>query len=171
MPAAATDAVAKLEADHDRVEALFDRLKHAEGAEATALGVQVCNLIKIHMILEEELFYPALRERPGADEDKLDEGLVEHDTGKLLINDVLADPHQDKVGSKLQVLGEQMIHHHKEEEEPGKGIFAQARARGVDLVVMLQEMTTREAALRSELQDGELSPAGMNFVDVEATPE
>ena len=101
-----SDAVDKLKADHDRVEGLFRKLKDAGEEETRTTGVHVCNLVKIHMTLEEELFYPALRGQAEADEDKLDEGLVEHDAGKLLINDVLADPAQDKAAAKLQVLGE-----------------------------------------------------------------
>lgn len=171
MPQTYADAVAKLEADHDRVEALFDKLKQAGEEEAQAIGVHVCNLVKIHMALEEELFYPALRGRAEADEDKLDEGLVEHDAGKLLINDVLADPGQDKVAAKLQVLGEQMEHHHKEEEDKAKGVFEMARKAHVDLVAMLAQMERREAELKAELKDGDLPASEMNFVDVEATPD
>ena len=170
MPSSPRDAVEKLKADHDKVEALFARLKDAGEDETQRLGVQVCNLVKIHMALEEELFYPALRGRPGADEDKLDEGLIEHDAGKVLINDVLADPAQDKAASKLQVLGEQMVHHHKEEEEDG-GIFDQARKAGVDLVAMLAQMERREAELRADCSEGALPAAEMNFVAVDATPE
>lgn len=171
MPQTYSDAVAKLEADHDRVESLFYQIKEA-GEDATRrLGVQVCNLVKIHMALEEELFYPALRGKPEANEDKLDEGLIEHDAGKLLINDVLAGPGQDKLASKLQVLGEQMEHHHKEEEDKAKGVFLMARNAGIDLVAMLGQMERREAELKAELKDGDLPPSEMNFVDVEATPD
>lgn len=171
MPLAHADAIAKLEADHDCIEALFERIKKADEDEARTLGAHVCNLVKIHMILEEEFFYPALRGRPEANEDKLDEGLVEHDSGKVLLNDVLADPEQDKLGSKLQVLGEHMEHHHKEEEEPEKGIFEMARKAGVDLKAMLRAMEAREADLRAELRQGDLPAAETNFVEVDATPE
>ena len=171
MPQTHADAVAKLEADHDRVEALFDQLKEAGEDETRQIGVHVCNLVKIHMALEEELFYPALRGKPEAKEDKLDEGLIEHDAGKVLINDVLSDPGQERVGAKLQVLGEQMEHHHKEEEEPDKGVFAMARKAGVDLVAMLAEMERREAELKAELQAGDLYASELNFVDIEATPD
>ncbi|MES2492065.1 MAG: hemerythrin domain-containing protein [Pseudomonadota bacterium] len=170
MPAPYTDAVEKLKADHDRVEALFRQLKEADDSATTTIGVHVCNLVKIHMTLEEELFYPALRGSPQARESKLDEGLVEHDAGKLLINDVLSDPGQDKASAKLQVLGEQMVHHHKEEEEDG-GIFEQARNAGIDLMEMLHAMNARESELRSELREGDLPAAEMNFVNVDATPE
>lgn len=170
MPQAYLDAIAKLEADHDRVETLFARLKQADEGETQRLGVQVCQLVKIHMALEEELLYPALRGKPEAREDKLDEGLVEHDAGKLLINDVLADPTQEKLGPKLQVLGEQMTHHHKEEEED-RGVFAMARRSGLDLVAMLHAMEAREAELRADCAEGDLPTAEMNFVDVAASED
>ena len=164
-----TDAIAKLKADHDKVEAIFARLKNADEAETRTLGNQVSNMLKIHMTLEEELFYPALRGKPEADEDKLDEGLVEHDSGKVLVNDVLADLKQDRLGAKLQVLGEHMEHHHKEEEEYETGIFAQARKAGIDLVAMLDAMLAREAELKAELKVCDLPTAEMNFVEVEAS--
>lgn len=36
------DAIAKLEANHDRIEALFSQLKQADEAETRRLGIEVC---------------------------------------------------------------------------------------------------------------------------------
>lgn len=164
-----TDAIAKLKADHDKTEALFARAEEASPAERRRIGVQVCNLVKIHMTLEEEFFYPALRGK-AEDEDKLTEGLVEHDSGKVLINDLLSGENDDDTfGPKLQVLGEQMEHHHKEEEERGEGVFAQARKAGIDLVAMLEAMLAREAELKAELKAGDLPDAETLYVDTGAT--
>ncbi len=166
MPHTYKDAVAKLEADHDRIEALFEKVNKAEGAEKRRLGVQVANLVKVHMTLEEEFLYPALRGK--GDEDKITEGLVEHDTGKLLINDVLSPgTDADSFGPKLQVLGEQMEHHHKEEEQKGKGVFDQARRADIDLVAMLDDMLERETELRKLVKEDELPASDMNFVAAE----
>lgn len=160
------DAIAKLEADHDRIEALFEKVNKADGAEKRRLGVQVANLVKIHMLLEEEFLYSALRGK--GDDDKITEGLVEHDTGKLLINDVLSPgTDADSFGPKLQVLGEQMEHHHKEEEQKTKGVFDQARRADIDLVAMLDEMLDREKELRELVQEDDLPASDMNFVDAE----
>lgn len=151
------DAVDKLKADHDAVEELVDRIGKAPPAEARKLGIRMCNMLKIHMILEEELFYPALRQA-GGKKDKLDEGLVEHDTAKILVNDILdARNTKDSLDAKLQVLGEQMVHHQDEEEERG-GIFDQARKSDLDLVAMLERMLAREAELRSELKEDDALP-------------
>lgn len=47
---------------------MFGQLKEAGDGEAERLGVQVCNMIKIHMALEEELFDRALCGKPEARE-------------------------------------------------------------------------------------------------------
>lgn len=164
-----SDAIEKLKADHDRVEALFDKAGKASPEETRKIGVQVCNLVKIHMTLEEEFLYPALRGKSD-DDDKLTEGLVEHDAGKVLINDLLSgDNDDDTFGPKLQVLGEQMKHHHKEEEENGKGVFDQARKAKLDLKAMLKDMEEREAELKAELKDGDLPAAETIYVDAGKT--
>ncbi len=158
------DAVAKLEADHDRIEDLFERVDDASGAEKRRLGIQAANLVKIHMTLEEEFFYPALRGK--GDEDKITEGLVEHDAGKFLINDILSpDTDDESFGPKVQVLGEQMEHHHKEEEQATKGVFDQARKADIDLVAMLDQMVERENELRAQLAQDDLPDWDMNFVN------
>jgi hypothetical protein len=170
MPETYTDAIAKLKADHDKTEALFAKAEEANPAETRRIGIQVCNLVKIHMTLEEEFLYPALRGKDAADEDKLTEGLVEHDSGKVLINDLLSGENGDETfGPKLQVLGEQMEHHHKEEEEPAKGVFWQAREAKLDLVAMLEAMLAREAELKAQLKDGDLPEAETLFVDAGRT--
>ncbi|MBA4353355.1 MAG: hemerythrin [Novosphingobium sp.] len=159
-----SDAIAKLEADHDRIEDLFEKVDKASGAEKRRLGIQAANLVKIHMTLEEEFFYPALRGK--GDDDKITEGLVEHDAGKFLINDILSpETDDDSFGPKVQVLGEQMEHHHKEEEEDGKGVFDQARKAKIDLVAMLDAMLERETELSAQLSDDDLPPSDMNFVN------
>ena len=165
MPLFHDDAISKLKDDHDKVEAIFKRLKDASPAETRKLGMQVANMVKIHMALEEEYLYPALRKAPEGDDAKLTEGLVEHDTGKLLINDVLSpDTDNDSFAAKLQVLGEQMTHHHKEEEEHG-GVFAQARKSDIDLEALLATMETRESELQAALREGDLPVSEMNFAE------
>lgn len=163
------DAVDKLKADHDAVEELVDRIGKAAPAEARRLGIRMCNMLKIHMTLEEELFYPALRQA-GGKKDKLDEGIVEHDTAKILVNDILdAGNTKDAIVAKLQVLGEQMVHHQDEEEERG-GIFDQARESELDLEAMLERMLAREAELRAELKEDDALPvAEPSKIDLSAS--
>ncbi|MEL0212080.1 MAG: hemerythrin domain-containing protein, partial [Novosphingobium sp.] len=52
-----TDAIALLKADHRNVEALFEKFESARDDRKQALAQQICNELKIHTIIEEEIFY------------------------------------------------------------------------------------------------------------------
>ena len=83
-----TDAVAMLRADHEKVAKLFKKFEglHKDEAndEAEQVATQICNELTVHTKIEEEIFYPALRE--AIDEgDLLNEAEVEHATCKDLI--------------------------------------------------------------------------------------
>lgn len=159
-----SDTIALLKADHDTVEGLFEMFKEAHG-NRWPIARKACTLLKVHMVLEEEILYPALRGKVA--DDKLDEGLVEHDSGKILINDILAAAGKDEVyATKFHVLSEHMVHHHHEEEEYVTGIFAEARKSGVDLVALRDQMLTRRIELEAEAKAGELPPSDPTYVDV-----
>ena len=134
-----TDAIALLKADHRTVEDLFAKFEKAGDGDKQAIAEEICNDLKIHATIEEEIFYPALRGK--IDDDLLDEAYVEHDGAKVLINDILAGGEGDDFyDAKVTVLSEEIEHHVKEEEEPGKGMFAQARKAEVDLVALRDRM-------------------------------
>src|SRR4051812_2694722 len=60
--AANQDAISMLEADHRRVEELFGKFEQAGGEDAKErIALQICTELKVHTVLEEEIFYPALR--------------------------------------------------------------------------------------------------------------
>lgn len=65
-----TDATHILANDHRKVEKLFAGFESASGRDQKArIAEQICNELKIHTIIEEEIFYPAL-------EGKIDEDLL-----------------------------------------------------------------------------------------------
>jgi hypothetical protein len=67
-------------------------------------------------MIEEEIFYPALRGK--IEEDDLDEAYVEHDGAKTLINEIEAGgPDDHFYEAKVKVLQEQIEHHVEEEEK------------------------------------------------------
>src|SRR5687768_1534630 len=126
MPEQFTDAIALLKADHREVEDLFAKFEKAGSASKQAIAEKICNELKIHSMIEEEIFYSALKGK--IDDDALDEAYVEHDGAKVLINDIMAGGSGDEFyDAKVKVLQEQIEHHVKEEEAPSEGIFAQAR--------------------------------------------
>ncbi len=142
-----TDAIALLKADHRTVEALFEQFEKAtNAARKQTLAHEVCTQLKIHTMIEEEIFYPAFRGK--IEDDTLDEAYVEHDGAKLLINDIEAATPQDAFyDAKVKVLSEEVKHHVHEEEMRGEGMFAQCRETDVDLVALRDMLLARKQEL------------------------
>jgi hemerythrin superfamily protein len=85
------DAIALLKADHRTVEQLFEKFESAKSPDKQAtLARQICTELVIHTIIEEEIFYPALKGK--IESDTLDEAYVEHDGAKLLIGQIIGGP-------------------------------------------------------------------------------
>jgi hypothetical protein len=154
-----TDAIALLKADHRKVEELFEKFEATRGGQAKGkIARQICLELKIHTMLEEEIFYPAFRGK--IDDDMLDEAYVEHDGAKILINEIEAGaPDDDFYDAKVTVLSEEIEHHVHEEEMPSEGMFAQCRKADVDLVSMRDAMLERKAQLLEQEKAGGLPPA------------
>src|SRR5580698_8434293 len=148
----AQDAIAMLTADHKKVKKLFadfDKLKDAGSDEDKASIVdQICNELKIHTELEEEIFYPAVRKAID-DGDLMDEALVEHAGAKELIAQLEdASPEDDLYDAKVTVLGEQIDHHVKEEEGD---MFPKAKKAKVDTASLGATMLKRKVALMEKM--------------------
>ena len=161
-----TDAIALLKADHREVEALFEKFEKARGSSSKQkICHQICVELKIHTMIEEEIFYPALRGK--IEDDTLDEAYVEHDGAKVLINDLeSASPDADFYDAKVTVLSEEIKHHVKEEEMAKEGMFAQARATDVDLVALRDQMMARKQELLAQSKGPGLPLARPNAVNL-----
>ncbi|PZQ50243.1 MAG: hemerythrin [Novosphingobium pentaromativorans] len=168
MTKKAQDAIALLKADHRTVEELFEKFESAKAPTKQAtLAKQICTELIIHTIIEEEIFYPALK---GKIEDEMyDEAHVEHDGAKLLISQILAgEPGQDFWDAKVTVLSEEIKHHVHEEEMPKEGMFAQARAADVDLDALGAQMAERKAELQAQFEaEGLPTPTARTLGPVE----
>jgi hemerythrin-like domain-containing protein len=145
------DAIELLTADHREVKKLFDEFKAMkEGGsdqEKAALVQQICEELMLHAMLEEELFYPAVRKAID-DDDLLDEAEVEHATAKALIADVVTGkPGVDRFEAKVTVLGEYIQHHVEEEENE---MFPKAR-KAVDAEALGRKIAQRKAELTEEM--------------------
>jgi hemerythrin superfamily protein len=153
------DATHLLAEDHRKVEDLFEQFEKASGdGRKERIARQICTELKVHAMIEEEIFYPALRGK--IEEDDLDEAYVEHDGAKVLINEIEAGgPDDDFYDAKVKVLQEQIEHHVEEEEKSRGNLFQQARATDVDLVALGRQMAARKEELM-KLADAEgLPPA------------
>jgi hypothetical protein len=153
------DATQLLTQDHREVEALFEKFEKA-GSDGSKeqIARQICTELKIHAMIEEEIFYPALRGK--IEDDALDEAYVEHDGAKVLINDIEAgEPSDDFYDAKVKVLQEEIEHHIREEEKMNGNIFQQARATDVDLDALGEQMAARRAELKQQAETSGLPPA------------
>jgi hypothetical protein len=159
-----TDAIALLKADHRKVEDLFDKFEKAkDAARQQAIATQICNELKIHTLIEEEIFYPAFKGK--IEDDTLNEAYVEHDGAKVLINDITkASPEDDYYEAKVKVLSEEIKHHVHEEEMPTEGMFAQCRKTDVDLVALRDQMAARKEELTARAEAGALPPAELSVL-------
>src|ERR1700719_4203806 len=154
------DAIAMLTADHKKVKRLFsefDKLQE-EGSDEEKSGIveQICNELKIHTELEEEIFYPAVRKAID-DPDLMDEALVEHAGAKDLIAQLEdASPDDDLYAAKVTVLGEQINHHVKEEEGQ---MFPKAKSAKVDTEALGATMREQKMALKEKMGLNDDEPA------------
>ena len=162
-----TDAIALLKADHREVEGLFKKFQNASGQERKwLLAQQICNELKIHSMIEEEIFYPTFEGQ--IDDDLYHEAYVEHDGAKVLINDIMASGGEGEFfEAKVTVLCEENQHHVQEEEKPGEGFFAQARATGIDMVELRDRMMARKEELMAQAESEGLPPAQMAAIQVQ----
>jgi hemerythrin superfamily protein len=155
------DAVALLKADHREVEDLFEQFEKArDGQRKLKLATQICNSLKIHTMIEEEIFYPAFLDATE-EEDIHHEAIVEHNGAKKLIAEIeQMDPDDDYYDAKVTVLSEMIKHHVKEEEQPG-GMFSNAKKSEMDLDALGEQMLMRKTELEGNedmLQQSSMPP-------------
>jgi hypothetical protein len=155
----APDAITLLKEDHRKVEDLFDKFEKArDESRKQALVKQICTELVVHTMIEEEIFYPACKDKIE-DEDLLEESYVEHDGAKVLIAELLqSGPDAGFYDAKVTVLSEMIAHHVKEEEKRSEGLFAQARDAGLDVEALGERMASRKQELMQQFEGGRLPP-------------
>ena len=153
---AAKDACDLLDADHRAVQKLFKEYEELATSRArnTAqkkmdLAHHICQELTVHTRIEEEIFYPAVRDAVK-DTDPLDQAQVEHQSAKDLIAQIQEMSEADDMfDARVKVLGEYVNHHIKEEKSE---IFPKARAaRKLDLMGMREQLEARKEELMSEM--------------------
>jgi len=147
------DAIDLLKQDHDKVERAFKQFEKMDRHDADAcrrLIRSVCEDLKVHTALEEEVFYPALRQAID-DQDLMNEAAVEHETAKMLIEQLEnMEPDDPNYHATFTVLGEYVMHHVKEEEGE---MFPQAKKAGIDLEALGERMQDRKSELLAQAEN------------------
>lgn len=109
------DPTKLLEADHRTVEALFDQIEKAEGAERMPLIQELETALKAHMQLEEEVVYPSME--PVTGEESVQEGVKEHELARKSLAEMVAlAPDEPGFDGAMESV-KAGIEHHVEEEE------------------------------------------------------
>lgn len=135
-----SNALEVLRKDHKEVQQLFHRFESASGKEQDKLCRQMIDALKTHTRIEEEVFYPYLRE--ASDRlDLLEEASVEHTAAKQLLSDLESGHDGLHRQAVVKVLGEYVGHHIREEEE---NIFPLVEKMGVDLEALGEELIERK---------------------------
>src|SRR6476660_5694136 len=113
------DALTLLKDDHQKMRKLLSELESTteRGVKTREdLYAQIKSELTVHEIIEEEIFYPALRDHPKA-KDIVLEGYEEHHVVDLLLGELDATPYDDESwGPKAKVMMENIEHHIEEEE-------------------------------------------------------
>lgn len=148
-----SDAIALLKADHRQVEEWFEQFEKArDDNRKQTLATRICNALKVHTMIEEEIFYPAFLEATE-EEDTHHEAVVEHNGAKKLIAEIEeGGPDDDYFDARVSVLSEMIKHHVKEEEGPG-GMFSEARDSDMDLEELGKMLAARKAELEEDIDD------------------
>lgn len=147
----AKDAITLLTEDHKKVKKMFKdfaKLTKSGGgqAEKAKLVERICVDLIVHTRIEEEIFYPAVRAAID-DEDLMDEADVEHAGAKELIAQLQdMEPGDDHYDAKVTVLGENVDHHVKEEQDE---MFPKARKARLDLDALGARMLKRKQELQA----------------------
>lgn len=103
--------------DHVHATALFRRFRpNTSSARKWALAQNACLALEIHAQLEEEIFYPALRESVGANP-VLDKSGPEHDEMRKLIAELRRSyPGMEGFDANFLALAREVLHHVADEE-------------------------------------------------------
>ena len=146
----ATDLLKK---QHKEVKAFFKKIESTENTrERRRLMSEIVTALEGHTVIEEEMFYPAVR---GLETQKAEEMVMEafeeHHVVKLVLAELpQLDPDDERFEAKMTVLSE-LVEHHADEEE--KQMFKLASKLGKEeLAALGEQMQERFEAVRGQRQ-------------------
>jgi len=142
------EAITLLRADHKLVSTLFEEYeKTRSNSKKKALVSQICTELSVHAQIEEEIFYPAVKQALK-DKELIPEATVEHATLKDLIAQVEGvEPDGEMFDAKIKVMSEYVKHHVKEEQNE---IFPKAKHTNLNMVELGAQLAERKAELLAE---------------------
>jgi hemerythrin superfamily protein len=139
-----------LERDHRSVEALFEAFADLgeDDSGRAAIVQQIIQELDVHSRIEEEIFYPALRQAHGGDDAEVDQAYEDHQEIKAMIGDLaLRNPDDPEFSTRIHELQDAVEDHVGDEEQE---LFADAEET-------LGEQALEELGSRLETRKRELA--------------
>jgi hypothetical protein len=145
------NAVEMIRQDHRRVQQLFEEFERAgDNRSKQRIAGNAMAELQVHAALEEELFYPAVREEID-EEEKVDEAEEEHHVAKLLISELeKMKPSDERFDAKFKVLAESVKHHIEEEESE---VIPEVEGE-LDVEELGEKMAQRREKLQQKFSNG-----------------
>lgn len=155
-----TDAIGLLREDHRKVGELFEQYEKSRSvAKKQSLVATICRELSVHAMVEEEIFYPAVK-AALKDRELVPEAVVEHATLKEFVARVDGKtPDGEMFDAAVKVMGEYVKHHVKEEQTE---MFPKARKTRLDMAELGQRMLERKAQLLAEPASLPKQPAAVS---------
>lgn len=147
------DAIELLTSQHRDVEKLFERFTRADGPdERERIASETISELRLHTTIEEELFYPAIREQGDELEDSVLEDLEEHHVIEVLLDELESmQASAERFVAKFTVLTE-LVTHHVEEEEDEQFPLVREKVGDARLAGLGQQMLDRYRELKDEAE-------------------
>jgi hemerythrin-like domain-containing protein len=140
-----------LKRQHREVKGMFKEVEKTESAEERRqLLERIVDALKAHTTIEEEIFYPAVREI-GTEkaEEMYAEALEEHHVVDLVLAELPnLDPEDERFEAKMTVLGE-LVEHHADEEEDEMFPMAEKKLGAEQIAELGSRMAERMRELES----------------------
>ena len=115
------NAIDMLLGHHDEIRRLFtefEGLSSRPSKRKEDLVAELITLLVKHAEVEEQVFYPAVRNEVAGQADEVDESLEEHHAAEFLLAELDGmSSDTRRYDMKVHVLKENMLHHLEEEEE------------------------------------------------------
>lgn len=144
-----TDAITLLRQDHETVRLMFEEFEKADEDRKFELATDICHALTVHATIEEEIFYPQVRESIEAEGMMLEAG-IEHQTVKDLIERIQeGEVDEAQLSAMIKVMNEYVNHHVNEEQ---RRMFPRAKRSELDLEALGKELLARKTELEAELQ-------------------
>lgn len=123
--------------DHQSIKELFRQFDSATSdRKKKSVGDDCLHAIETHSMLEEEIFYPAVRRQIG-ERQRIVQSLAAHQVAKLLIKELRGLPGGEHYNARFNLLRDNIVQHIEEEESM---LFPRVERSNVDLEQLALQM-------------------------------